>query len=70
MRSKELIYVVITMSISALCLVYFLQFMPDRIYITFFGGSIVTIITGIVLTIINSRFSSNNQNFVKDMEDA
>lgn len=70
MRTKELIYVIITMFISALGIAYFLQFIQDRIYLTLFGGLTVAIITGIALSIISSKFSSNNHNDVLDMEDA
>lgn len=70
MRAKELIYVVITMSISALGIAYFLQFIQDRIYLTLFGGLGVAIVTGVVLSIISSKFSSNNQNFLEHRKDA
>lgn len=68
MRTKELIYVIITMFISALGIAYFLQFIQDRIYLTLFGGLTVAIITGIALSIISSKFSSNNHNDVLEVE--
>lgn len=67
MKTKSA-YTIIIMFISALMIFYFSQFMLNKPYITFFGGLLVAILTGISFYILNKEFDNATDEVMEDKE--